>query len=244
MASSSAPPRASSVGAIRLLLLGAIVVSAVLLLRQTPWLRDADLRSIPEIRGLFRGIPYAELAFVVGFAVAGLAVPAAVLTIAGGLLFGFGLGALLSWTGAMVGALGAYGLARGVAGRVVSRWLGARVSRLDRAAKRHPFRTILTLRLLPVVPFSVLNLAAGVARVRFRDYVLASAVGLAPMTLMLSYFAGTMFRGSAEAKAEIWWRLATLCVLLLAFSLAPAAANRWVARARTIEARDSLGGLG
>ncbi len=142
------------------------------------------LPSASEVRTYFDGLGWIALpVFVLAYGLATLfPVPASVLTIAAGAVFGFwaALGAV--WAGAMLGATG------GFAG---SRWLGrgsvegvsvAGFRRLDEQIGRRGFLTVFVARLVPVIPFASLNYALGLTSVTLRSYVVATAVGILPGT--------------------------------------------------------------
>jgi uncharacterized membrane protein YdjX (TVP38/TMEM64 family) len=115
-------------------------------------------------------------------------VPASLLTIAGGALFGVLRGALYGLLGAMLGSATAFLLGRHVARRAVAHWLARwpRFGTIDRAASAQGLRVVFLLRLSPVVPFNVLNYALGLTTIPLRDFLLASA-GTIPGALMYAY---------------------------------------------------------
>lgn len=98
----------------------------------------------------------------------------------GGLLFGITAGSLLTFLGATLGATIAFGVARPAGRRAVDRLVSGRVERVDRWLGARGFGAVLALRLVPLVPFSAANYAAGVTAVRLRDYVAGTAIGIIP----------------------------------------------------------------
>ncbi|MDB4886799.1 MAG: conserved rane protein of unknown function [Gemmatimonadetes bacterium] len=168
-------------------------------------------------------VPLFVLAYVAATA---LGLPGSVLTIAGGAIFGFGMGAALNWTGALLGAIAAYLLARSLGLDAVRRLVGRRAGRLDAVADAYGFVTVLRLRLLPVVPFNVLNFGAGLAGIPFRDYALGTALGLIPGTLVYTYFADALLAGAGGARRSALVRVAIAGGLLVALSFAPTAWTR------------------
>ena len=128
--------------------------------------------------------------FIVGYALAVAAfVPGSLLTLAGGAIFGLVRGTAFVFAGATLGACGAFLIARYLARRVVERRLGAnpRFAAIDRAIAREGRKIVFLLRLSPVFPFSLLNYALGLTRVRFVDYLVAS-LGMLPGTLLYVYY--------------------------------------------------------
>lgn len=115
---------------------------------------------------------------------------AAVMTLAGGLLFGPWLGGAASLAGATVGATAIYLAARSAIGGALRRRAerqGGALKRIVDGFGRDAFAYILTLRLIPLVPFWLLNIAAGVAGAPLRAYVVGSLVGMAPATFIYSW---------------------------------------------------------
>ncbi len=112
--------------------------------------------------------------------------PASVLSIGGGVLFGLAVGVPVVMAGAVTGALVGFGLARRLGRDSVERLrsrtgVGAdRLARLDALLRRRGLPAIIGVRLAPVVPFAVLNMACGLSALRFRDYAIGSAVGMLP----------------------------------------------------------------
>ncbi len=127
--------------------------------------------------------------FIVGYAVAVVAfVPGSVLTLAAGAIFGLAKGTLVVLAGATLGSTAAFVLSRTVARDAVARRVEGdrRFAAIDRAIEAQGRRIVFLLRLSPVFPFTLLNYALGLTRVRLVDYVVAS-VGMLPGTLLYVY---------------------------------------------------------
>ncbi len=178
------------------------------------------------------GAPWwSPVAFVVAYAVlAALDFSGLVLTLAGGVIFGFERGVVLNTIGANLGASAAYALARGLGREAVAGLLGARFVRLQRFAEVGGFLWLFRLRLIPVVPFNLLNLAAGLAGMPWRTFAAATAVGIVPGTVIYTYFADAIVTGSGEAPGSAFTRLLVAGGLLLLLTFAPAVARRlgWI----------------
>ncbi|WP_372728746.1 TVP38/TMEM64 family protein [Nocardioides sp.] len=149
--------------------------------------------SGPEVAAIRRHVedagPWGPLVFYVFYVgVSLLPAPKNLLTIAGGLLFGLVPGAALALAGATTGAMLSFAGAR-VLGRSAIEQIGSpRMVRIDRLLRDHGFATVLVLRLLPVVPYTAVNYAAGVSAVRALSFLLASAVGMIPGSLAYAAF--------------------------------------------------------
>jgi uncharacterized membrane protein YdjX (TVP38/TMEM64 family) len=129
--------------------------------------------------------------------------PAFVITFANGLLFGWPVGALLSWSSAMVGAALCFLLSRALGRPAVERLAGgaAAVHRADAFFARHGRGAILLARLLPFVPFDAVSYCAGLTSTRFWPFLVATGVGQLPATLLYSYLGET---ASGSVRALFW----------------------------------------
>lgn len=115
-----------------------------------------------------------------------LFIPGSVLTLGAGFAFGVWWGTLAVSAGSVLGATAAF-----LTGRTLARgWIEQRVARypkfaaIDRAVAEQGFKIVLLTRLSPIFPFNLLNYAYGLTRVRLRDYVLASWIGMFPATVV------------------------------------------------------------
>lgn len=147
------------------------------------WLAGPD---VDGIRAWVEGFGWwAPVAFVLAYAVLVVAlVPGAALTLAAGLVFGAVGGTLLTLMGAILGATAAFWLARAAGRRAVERLAAGPVARVDGWLGEHGLMAVITLRLVPLVPFSLSNWAAGVTAIRPRHFVVGTMVGIVPGTIV------------------------------------------------------------
>lgn len=211
---------------------------AFLLVAATVWLyasglaTDISLDNIQaheiRLRAEVAATPLLALAvFTVLYAVATAAfVPVGlVLMLAGGFLFGPLVGTVATVVGSTAGAVMAYLAARFAAGDLIrNRLVTGPLRKLVEGFERAPFRYLLTLRLVPLSPFGLVNVAAGCARAPFRAYLAATALGAVPYSLIYSYLGdglGEAFLASRTPTAsilltpDIAWPLTALAVVSL-----------------------------
>jgi uncharacterized membrane protein YdjX (TVP38/TMEM64 family) len=142
-------------------------------------------------------------------------------TVAAGALFGTLLGSALSWIGAMVGATIGYTIARTIGHNIVAHWL-KRYERGNAAvAQASHFNGLLRLRLLPIIPLGTVNFVAGLAKSPFGSYLLATAIGIIPSTLIYNYFADSLVEGVGGGKTRALASLLLASALLILLSLLP-----------------------
>jgi uncharacterized membrane protein YdjX (TVP38/TMEM64 family) len=154
------------------------------------WLGRSAGDSIPAFAAWVKGLGLlGPVVFVAGYAVAVVAfVPASLLTLAAGAIFGIPGGTLYVFVAALLGSCGAFLVSRYAARAAVERRLAGnpRFTAIDRAIGREGRKIVFLLRLSPVFPFNLLNYALGLTRVRFADYLVAGA-GMLPGTVLYVY---------------------------------------------------------
>ena len=134
--------------------------------------------------------PWGAVLFVLLYIVATISLaPAFLLTVAAGAVYGVWAGSFLVFVGAVLGASGAFVVARSLSGPRYLAWLHreSNVAAVRGAVAREGAWVQFLLRLSPVVPFTLLNYALGLARVRYRDFALAM-VGMIPAIVMYTYY--------------------------------------------------------
>lgn len=171
----------------------AVIVAIVLAWQYTPLSELADMDVVRQWFEALRRSAWAPVLVPAVYALASLvAFPVTVLIAVTGIIFGPLWGFVYSLAGCLAG--GALTFFVGVwFGRVmlIDR-LGARVPRVMRFLRKRGVVTVALIRMVPVAPFSVVNVVAGAARVRFRDFMLGTALGMVPgiavMTLLGNQF--------------------------------------------------------
>ncbi len=143
--------------------------------------RVEEWRGFVEARGALA--PVVFLGVLVTTAVCGI--PRMYPTILGGALFGVPAALVLTIAGSTAGAVASFLFARWM-GRdyVEARLRASRFRSLRERLERHGFPIVVALRVFPLSNFVVTNYACGVAPIRARDYVLATALGMIPSTLL------------------------------------------------------------
>lgn len=172
----------------------------------------------------------AALLFVASYAVVtGLSLPgAAIMTLAGGFLFGAVLGTVLANIGATTGATASFLGARYLFREWVERRFGATLAPLQQGFARNAFHYLLTLRLIPLFPFFLVNLVAGLTRMSVGTFVFATAVGIIPGGFVYAY-AGRQL-GSIDSLRDVASPgVVTALTLLGLLALVPVLYQRWSA---------------
>ena len=154
-------------------------------------------------------------------AVTGLSLPGAtILTLAGGFVFGTVPATLYVNIGATTGATLAFLAARYVLRDWVEQKFGKWLEPLQQGFAKNAFNYLLTLRLIPLFPFFVVNLVSGLTRVSVGTYVAATALGIIPGSFVYAY-AGRQLGTINSLKEIASPQVLGAFVLLGAFALAP-----------------------
>ncbi|MCT8268983.1 TVP38/TMEM64 family protein [Afifella sp. JA880] len=155
---------------------------------------------------------------------------ASIVTISGGLLFGWALGGALSAVGATIGACIIFLIARTSFGTVLARRAGPRLKRLRAGFQEDAFHYLLFLRLAPIFPFWVINLAPALFDMRLGAYALATFLGILPGTFAYSYFGEGVGTALDEEGPVVSTQLLLGLVVLALAALLPIMLKRWRAR--------------
>ncbi len=132
--------------------------------------------------------PAAPVLFMLIYAIGTvLFLPGSVMTLAGGALFGPILGTFYNLTGATLGAVLAFVIARYLASGWVEQKTGGRLKRLKEGVENEGWRFVAFVRLVPLFPFNLLNYALGLTRIRFTHYLIATYVCMLPGALAYTY---------------------------------------------------------
>ncbi len=145
------------------------------------------------------------LAFIGIYAAAtAFMVPASALTIGGGFLFGVYVGAPAVIIGATMGACILFIAAKTSLGETLKSIAGPFLAKMEKGFNENALSYMFTLRLIPLFPFAVVNIAPAILGAKFRDYFITTALGIIPGTIAYTLI-GSGLRGTlldAAAKGE------------------------------------------
>ena len=177
-------------GLIKALIFLAFVISAIVLIRFTPakdYLTTEALTAFLENAGFWAPVVYIII-YTVGVC---LFLPGTLLTGLGAAIFGAYWGFIYVWIGAMLGASGAFLIGRTLAREFASSLIGDKLKKYDDAIERNGFATVLYLRLV-YFPFTPMNFGMGITKVRFKDYIFGTGLGIIVGTFIFTFFIGTL----------------------------------------------------
>ena len=194
-----------------LVIVGLSVLSAILPVKQ--WIRE----FIGWVQGLG---PIGVVVFIIAYALATvLFLPGWIFTVSAGLIYGVFAGTAIALTGAVIGASLAFLVARYLLRQNIEETTkkNPRFAAIDQAIGKNGWKIVGLLRLSPLIPFNLSNYFYGITSITFAAYVLVSAIGMIPGTLLYAYLgaigqAGVAGGGGGHSK----WQYVLLGVGLVA----------------------------
>jgi uncharacterized membrane protein YdjX (TVP38/TMEM64 family) len=180
--------------AVRLVILLVIVAGIFSLIRFTPvgdYLNPQMLQENKEsLQGFVeRNYIASILVFIAAYVlVVALSIPGAMwLSIAGGFFFGVVFATIYINIGATIGATILFLAARFFLGEMIQNKYGDKLSKFNREVEANGSNYLITLRLIPVFPFWMINLFAGVTRIKPRTFIWTTSLGIIPGSLVYAY---------------------------------------------------------
>ena len=234
----NAPAPAPPIGwrpVVKALILAGAILGCLLAVYFTPLGDAIDFDSIPRWRErLAQAGPWAPLIFVfAGGALVGAGAPRMLYGILGGAVFGFWAGSLWANLGGLFGSMGGFLVARYLGREWVHLRWGHRFEGLETRMRRQGFVIILLVRLCPISNNFLTNCLAGVSPIRWWSFLLASALGFIPTSVIL------VMMGAGVAGAD-HYKTAISLVLFVGATVATLLYFRYSRFAASV-ARDLMG---
>ncbi len=150
-----------------------------------------------------------------------LPLPAETVAIANGMVFGRWMGFLWTWIGAVIAAMIAFGLARWLGAPVIKRFVSASaLTKFENLIDRRGAPFLLFARMIPLIPYTVVNYGAGLSPVRFKTYLWTSALGMAPPIF-------AFVSAGALMKDQPWLGWLTVVAIISLFALLAYSLRKW-----------------
>lgn len=211
---------------IRAVVIMTVIMGLIAAWHWTPLQEWLKVETIAAWQHALRDSPAGPFAVVGAFLLGSLLlIPVTLLIVGTAIAFGPISGAVYSLIGSLLSAATAYGLGK-VLGRDMLRQLaGPRLDRLSRRIGRKGLAAVITARVVPLAPFTVINLVAGASYIRFRDFFLGTVIGMTPGIFLLTLFENRLESALQEPGVL---NVAILVGLVLLFLFAVALLRRWL----------------
>ena len=183
------------------------------------WTPLADLIDVNRLAGWASSLRQSPVRhfYLLGAYVIGsiLLVPITAMILVTAIIFGPVMGSLYSIVGSLVGAAVTYAIGRFLGQDFVRNIAGAKWRRLEQKIRQTGIVAVTTLRLLPIAPFTVVNIISGAFKVPLRDYILGSLLGLLPGILITNLFAHQFTSAIRDPGIGAFLVLAALIIITI-----------------------------
>jgi phosphatidylserine/phosphatidylglycerophosphate/cardiolipin synthase-like enzyme/uncharacterized membrane protein YdjX (TVP38/TMEM64 family) len=148
-----------------------------------------------------------------------VAFPITVLIVVSSLVFGPLFGFIYALVGSAAGAALTYGIGHWLGRDTVRRLGGSRLNRLSRQMAERGIITVAIVRMVPIAPFTLVNMVAGASFIQFRDFMLGTVLGMGPGMLGLTVFADGVYRAFRNPQPTTIAWVAAITVALIAATM-------------------------
>lgn len=210
------------------LIAGVLILAA--LWRWTPAGEWLDVQSVKAAGEWIRQQPFSPILVTAAYILGGMvAFPITLMVIASVIVFGAWWGMAYALIGSELSALVVFGIGRLVGRDAVRRVAGSLLNRLSRKLSDSGLSAIITFRIVPVAPFSVINVIAGVSEIRWKDFAVGTFLGMLPGIGAIALLAD---RISVSLRRPDSCQLIALAVIVVLVALGLIFLRRWVKRSR------------
>lgn len=203
-----------------LALLAVLLVGLALAWRFLPLGELLNPVALVALAEELEALPLTPVFIMLAYVIGGLLmVPVTLLIAVTGIVFGAMPGALYAMAGSLLSAAAGYGVGAWAGRDAVRRWMGGRINRLSRRLAKRGILAITIVRILPLAPFSIVNIVAGASSIRLHDYLIGTALGMAPGILLTTTFAHNLMKAIRSPRADTIAVLVIVVLLLIGFAL-------------------------
>jgi phospholipase D1/2 len=156
--------------------------------RFTPLGKWINLATLTTLARDIDDMPFTPVVVIAFYAIAGLLIPVTLLIAVTGIVFGPLYGALYAIIGSVASAVITYQVGKWIGRDTVHRYLGERVNRVSQKIARQGILAMAIIRVLPIAPFTVVNVIAGASHIGLRDYMLGTLLGMSPGIVLTVMF--------------------------------------------------------
>ncbi len=216
---------------------GLLLLAFAAVWRYTPLAAWADVDQVIEWARHFSVYPWAALVVIAAYTPASIVLfPRPLITLFAVVAFGATLGFVYAFSGVMFASLATYLLGRTLGRSAVRKIAGKRLNRLSTVMRERGLLAMTAVRLVPLAPFSVVNVVAGAIHVRLWHFVVGSAIGILPGTLVATIFGDQLATGLRDPRSINIWLIAAAVVVL---GVATWLVRRWLFGFKLREARSA-----
>ncbi len=188
--------------------------------RFSPLHQWLNLDSLVDIGDRIEEMPFTPLIVLGAYVLAGLLViPVLLLITVTGIVFGPLIGGIYALAGAMLSGIVTYAIGRKLGRETVRRFAGKRLNAITRGLAKRGLLTMILVRVVPVAPFTVVNVVAGASHIGWRDFLLGTAVGMLPGIVATVLFVDRLIAAVRHPGPKTIALLSLIAAVLIATAL-------------------------
>jgi phospholipase D1/2 len=196
-----------------------VLALAAMAWRLTPLSEWLAFDRLVDIGVAMREHPWAPLAIMLIFVVAGVVLfPLSVLIVVMAIVYGPVLGPIYTLIGAALSATVTFWIGRKLGRETVRKLAGRRLNDLSRALAKRGILAVVVARLLPIGPYSIVNVVAGASHIAWHNFLLGTVIGLAPGVVTTSVFIDRTIAAIREPSAGTFALLALIIAAIVALA--------------------------
>lgn len=193
-----------------------VIFTLVYLLRSSGILGSCDAKSIKNMMSSFG--TFAPIVYIILFSLVPLTLfPDSILAIAGGMCFGIIKGSIYTIIGALIGGTISFYISRILGREIVEKLVHGKGKWFEAGVEKKGFLLILSLRLIPLVPFDIISYGAGLSKIKYSDFAFATFIGIIPGVLIFSNLGDKSL--NLKSPEFIIAMALLICLLILSYFL-------------------------
>ncbi|KAJ0341695.1 hypothetical protein COL154_014132, partial [Colletotrichum chrysophilum] len=220
MADLMLPPHEEKIERQHIKLLIGVIIMLLLLgaaWRWTPMKQLLDLQTLEHTTQWVKHNAFSPV-IIIGLFIVGslIAVPVTLMILVTIVTFGPFYGGGYALCGAICGAITGYAVGNKLGRRVMIQLTGSNINRLSRRLGKHGLLTIITVRIIPVAPFTMTNMVAGASHINFQNFTWGTVLGMVPGITFMAVFTDTLVKTIKHPDGPGLMMLAGVMLILLA----------------------------
>jgi phosphatidylserine/phosphatidylglycerophosphate/cardiolipin synthase-like enzyme/membrane protein YqaA with SNARE-associated domain len=188
--------------------------------RFSPLHQWLNLDSLVDLGDRIDELPFTPLIVLGAYVIAGLlVVPVMLVITVTGIVFGPLVGGIYALAGALLSGIVTYAIGRKLGRETVRRFAGKRLNAITRGLAKRGLLTMILVRVVPVAPFTVVNVVAGASHIGWRDFLLGTALGMLPGIVATVVFVDRLIAAVRHPGPKTIALLTLIAAVLIATAL-------------------------
>ncbi|WP_240910275.1 VTT domain-containing protein [Desulfopila sp. IMCC35008] len=211
---------------LKIIVMIVIVLLFAAIWRWTPLVQYLNIHSVTEFARWLEAHPFSPLLVPLAYVVLGLvSFPVTLLIMATIIVYGPWWGGWYALLGTTLSAVMVFLLGHVLGKNIVSRFSGSLVNRVNQRLSKSGLMAVIAFRVIPVAPFSLINLMAGVSAISLRDFFIGTLIGIIPGITAISFVADRLFESLRRPDITTF---AALFIVVVLFGITLVSFRKWI----------------